>query len=112
MSMILFWDCRITQKISVRMIANFWKTEINTCSQNFPEQFKWGTVSPQLFTESLRSEEINSELKIVLDAQINNMSDVNTIMANFSNILICAANKSFKNRKTRKGKTNKKKEMV
>ena len=42
-------------KISVRMIANFWQNELNTCSQSFREQFKWDTSSPQLFTESLRS---------------------------------------------------------
>ena len=83
-------------KISIRMTANFWQTELNTCSQSFPGQFKWDTISPQLFTESLRSEEINSKLKSVLDTQINNMSDVNTIVANFSNILISAANKSLK----------------
>ena len=92
-------------KISVRMIANFSLTELNTCSQSFPEQFKWVTISPQLFTESLRSEEINSKPKTVLDTQINNMSDVNTIVANFSNILISVAN-SLKKRKTRNEKTN------
>ena len=34
------------------------------------------------------------------------MTDVNTIVANFSNILISAGNKSLKKRKTRKEKTN------
>ena len=34
------------------------------------------------------------------------MSDVNTIVAKFSNILISAANKSLKKGKTRKEKTN------
>ena len=47
-------------RISVRIVANFWPNEVKTCSQSFPEQFKWEKISPELFTEALKCEEINS----------------------------------------------------
>lgn len=94
-------------KISVRLTANFWPNEIKTCPLSFPEQFKWENISPQLFAESLRSEEINSGLKTVLETQINELSDINNVVAKFSNIIISAANTSLKKRKFRKGNTKK-----
>ena len=90
-------------RISVRIVANFWPNEVKTCSQSFPEQFKWEKISPELFTEALQCEEINSKLEIVLETQINNTSDINIVVINFSDIIISAANKSLKKRKIRIG---------
>ena len=79
-------------KISVRMIANFWPNEMKRCTLSFPEQFKWDKVSPQLLTESLRSEEIHSNLVTILETQINDMSDIDNVVVDFSNLLTSAAN--------------------
>lgn len=94
-------------KISVRLMANFWKDENKDSLQSFPEQFKWDNFSSQLFSEALNSEEINNKLEDFLERQINNISEINELVTDFSQILISAANKSLRKKTFKKGKVNK-----
>ena len=96
-------------KISVRMTANFLPNKRKTCPMTFPKQFKWESISPQLFAQSLREDVISSRLEDILASQINDESDINMIVSNFSNVIISAANKSLKKRKISKGKLKKNK---
>ena len=96
-------------KISVRMTANILPNKIKTCPITFPEQFNWESISPQLFAQSLREDAISSRLEDILASQINDESDINTIVSNFSNVIISAANKYLKKRKISKGKLKKNK---
>ena len=42
---------------------------------------------PTFYTESLQSEAIHTKLETVLETQINDMSDINNCVSNFSNTM-------------------------
>ena len=58
-------------KISVRLIAKFQQNEIKECPHQFPEQFKWEEISPQLFNEALKRDEIKSKLEELSNISIS-----------------------------------------
>lgn len=90
-------------KISVRLMANYLLKESKECPNDFPDSFKWQSVSPQLFKDALESTEISNKLQTILGNQTNNASDVNAIVTDFRDVLIAAANVSLKKRVRKRG---------
>ena len=90
-------------KISVRLFTNFSRDEYKQSLQDFPDQFKWDNVSPQLFYNELQSGEIANRLQAVLDMQTSSKVEVNDSVDKFSDILYRAGNKCLKKKKMRKG---------
>ena len=92
-------------KISLRLIAKFKQNIHKGYPYSFPEQFKWESISSTLFNQALQSEEIKLKLEAFSDTPINETSDIKSIVGNFKEILLHAANMSLKKTKVKKGKT-------
>ena len=91
-------------KISLRSIAKFKPKIHKEYPYSFTEKFKWESMST-LFNQALQSEEIKLKLEAFSDTPINETSDINSIVRNFKEILLHAANMSLKKTKVKKSKT-------
>ena len=92
-------------KISLRLIAKFKQNIHKEYPYSFPEQFKWESISSTLFNQDLQRKEIKLKLEAFSDTPINETSDINSIVRNFKEILLHAANMSLKKTKVKKSKT-------
>ena len=96
-------------KMSVRMMANFSQDEYKYNLKDFPQQFKWNKISPELFNMALQNEEIHAKLKAISEMQIDDATGVNDIVDKFSDILYKAGNKFLRKKKVKNGKFKKNK---
>ncbi|CAC5405872.1 unnamed protein product [Mytilus coruscus] len=79
------------------------RVQVNCLKENlddFPMKFKWETISPELFLNALKSDEIKVKIQDFENIQNQSQSEVDAALHSLHDILKMAANKSLK-RKTK-----------
>ncbi|CAC5362799.1 unnamed protein product [Mytilus coruscus] len=87
-------------KVSVRLLASVQVNCLKENLDNFPMKFKWETISPELFLNALKSDEVKVKIQDFENIQNQSQSEVDAALHSLHDILKMAANKSLK-RKTK-----------
>ncbi|CAC5368560.1 unnamed protein product [Mytilus coruscus] len=87
-------------KVSVRLLASVQVICLKENLDDFPMKFKWETISPELFLNALKSEEIKVKIQDFKHIQTQSQSEVEAALHSLHDTLKMAANKSLK-RKTK-----------
>ena len=87
-------------KVSVRLMASMHVDTVSQKLEDFPTNFKWDSVSPELFVNALKSEEIKVKINELQNFESKTCCEVERAVESLQDILLLAANKSLK-RKTK-----------
>ncbi|CAC5392082.1 unnamed protein product [Mytilus coruscus] len=86
-------------KVSVRLLAS---VQVNCLKENlddFPMKFKWETISPELFLNAPKSDEIKVKIQDLKNIQTQSQSKVEAALHSLHDILKMSANKLIKKKK-------------
>ena len=97
-------------KVSVRLVASVKVEDMGTENlDDFPCNFKWNSVSPELFVNALQNTEIQTKVRKLIDTQCQTLLDMDEALESMQEVLISAAKKSLKRKSVikRKGRKSK-----